>query len=160
MGLKTIRILFISIVLVISVSGCAKTTETTMQTSNMPTTTVQQTTAASGMTTQDTSAVTSQTTSSTSIASTSATSQSSSAATSTTSATATTSQTSASSASVLTREEAINIALAEVSGTVDRVETEIDNGRLVWKIRIVSGNTRSDIRIDDLTGQVTRIDTN
>jgi uncharacterized membrane protein YkoI len=59
----------------------------------------------------------------------------------------------------LTQQEAIDIAMTAADGTVERVETEMEDGRLVWKVRIVSGETRTDIRIDDLTGEVIRAET-
>ena len=58
----------------------------------------------------------------------------------------------------LTQQEAIEIAMTVADGTVERVETEIEDGRLVRKVRIESGGTRTDIRIDDLTGEVVRVD--
>ena len=71
----------------------------------------------------------------------------------------TTSTTSASSQDAnLTEQEAIDIAMTVADGTVERVETEIEDGRLIWKVRIVSGGTRTDIRIDDLTGEVVRVE--
>jgi uncharacterized membrane protein YkoI len=60
----------------------------------------------------------------------------------------------------LTQEEAINIAMDVAEGDVDRIETEIEEGKLVWKIRIVSNGTRTDIRIEDATGKVIKTDTN
>jgi len=59
----------------------------------------------------------------------------------------------------LTQEEAINIAMGVSQGDVDRIETEIEDGRLIWKIRIISNGSRTDIRIDDLTGEVIRVET-
>jgi uncharacterized membrane protein YkoI len=72
----------------------------------------------------------------------------------------TTSTTSASGLDAnLTQQEVIDIAMNVADGTVERVETEIEDGRLVWKVRIISGGTRTDVRIDDLTGEVVRVDT-
>lgn len=59
----------------------------------------------------------------------------------------------------LTQQQAIEIAMTVASGTVDRVETEIEHGKLVWKVRITSNGTRTDVRIDDETGKIIRIDT-
>jgi len=59
----------------------------------------------------------------------------------------------------LTQEEAIKIAMSVAKGDVDRIETEIEDGKLVWKIRIISDGTRTDIRIEDATGKVIRVDT-
>jgi len=59
----------------------------------------------------------------------------------------------------LTQEEAINIALGVAKGDVDRIETEIEDGKLLWKIRIISDGTRTDVRIEDATGKVIRVDT-
>ncbi len=59
----------------------------------------------------------------------------------------------------LTQEEAINIAMGVAKGDVDRIETEIEDGRLIWKIRIISDGTRTDVRIEDTTGKVIRVDT-
>ncbi len=58
----------------------------------------------------------------------------------------------------LTQEEAINIAMSVAKGDVDRIETEIEDGKLVWKIRIISDGTRTDVRIEDATGKVIRVD--
>ena len=59
----------------------------------------------------------------------------------------------------LTRQEAIDIAMGVAQGDIDRIETEIEDGRLVWKIRIISNGIRTDIRIDDSTGEVVRVET-
>ena len=58
----------------------------------------------------------------------------------------------------LTREEAIDIAMDIATGDVDRIETEIEDGKLIWKIRIISNGTRTDVRIEDATGNVIRVD--
>lgn len=53
--------------------------------------------------------------------------------------------------------EAIEIAKGLAPGTVDRVEQEIEDGKIVWKVRIFQSNgARADIRIDAETGNVTR----
>lgn len=53
--------------------------------------------------------------------------------------------------------EAIEIAKRLAPGAVDRVEQEVEDGKIVWKIRIFQSNgTRADIRIDAETGNVTR----
>ena len=59
----------------------------------------------------------------------------------------------------LTQQQAIDIAMTVASGTVDRVETEIEDGRLIWKIRIISDSVKTNVRIDDETGKVIRVDT-
>ena len=59
----------------------------------------------------------------------------------------------------LTQQQAIEIAMTVASGTVDRVETEIEHGKLVWKVRLTINGTRTDVRIDDETGKIIRIDT-
>jgi uncharacterized membrane protein YkoI len=44
-------------------------------------------------------------------------------------------------------------------GTVDRVETGIEDGIFVWKIRIISDGVRTDVRIEDATGKIIRVET-
>ena len=77
----------------------------------------------------------------------------------TTSTETTTSTTSTSQDTNLTQEEAVNIAMTVANGTVDRIETEIEDGKLVWKIRIISDGVRTDVRIDDATGKIIRVET-
>ena len=79
--------------------------------------------------------------------------------TSESSSTQTTATTSNGQEAKLTQQQAIEIALTAASGTVDRVETEIEHGKLVWKVRLISNGTRTDVRIDDETGKIIRIDT-
>jgi len=76
---------------------------------------------------------------------------------STTTSTTTTSTTNQNSN--LTQQEAIDIALTVAQGTVERVETEIEHGKLIWKVRIVSDGTRTDVRIDDATGKIVAVET-
>lgn len=59
----------------------------------------------------------------------------------------------------LTQQEAIDIAFTVAQGSVERIETEIEHGKLVWKVRILSGDTRTDVRIDDATGDIVEIKT-
>ncbi|HJX01591.1 MAG TPA: PepSY domain-containing protein, partial [Candidatus Humimicrobiaceae bacterium] len=59
----------------------------------------------------------------------------------------------------LTQEEAVNIAMTVASGTVDEIETEVEHGELIWKIRIVSGESRTVVRIKDSTGEIVRVET-
>jgi uncharacterized membrane protein YgcG len=48
-------------------------------------------------------------------------------------------------------------ALAHVGGgTVTRVESEVEHGRAVWKVRIVKNGVRYDVHVDKVTGAITR----
>lgn len=59
---------------------------------------------------------------------------------------------------VISRDQAISIALAQFSGTVTDVDLEDDNNRLVYEIEIENGNSEAEIKIDAYTGQVIVID--
>jgi uncharacterized membrane protein YkoI len=59
---------------------------------------------------------------------------------------------------VITREEAIEIALQQFSGTVDDVELEKDDGRLYYEIEIESSRGEAEIEIDAFTGNVLMVD--
>ncbi len=53
--------------------------------------------------------------------------------------------------------EAMSIAQGAASGTVGRVEQEMEDGRIVWNVRVTaSDGTRTDVRIDAETGNVIR----
>lgn len=53
--------------------------------------------------------------------------------------------------------EAVSIAKGVASGTVGRVEQEMEDGRIVWKVRIIAADgTRTDVRIDAETGNIVR----
>jgi hypothetical protein len=55
--------------------------------------------------------------------------------------------------------EAREIAVARVGGgEVTKVETEIEHGRLEWKIEVVRDGVAYDVRVDATTGDVTRVD--
>ena len=57
------------------------------------------------------------------------------------------------------RAQAIQIALASTGGgTVTEVEAEIEHGRPEWKVRVVVGGRRIDVRVDVATGTVTRFE--
>ncbi len=55
---------------------------------------------------------------------------------------------------IISKEEAIRIALEQFSGTVDDVDLEEENGRLVYEIEIERGDLEADIEIDAYTGEV------
>jgi uncharacterized membrane protein YkoI len=74
--------------------------------------------------------------------------------------TSTTTTTSTNQDTNLTQQEAIDIAMTVAKGTVDRVETGIEEGIFVWKVRIISDGVRTDIRIEDATGKVISVKTN
>ena len=56
------------------------------------------------------------------------------------------------------RDQAVSIALARVGGgTVTNVESEWEDGRAMWKVRIVKNGVRFDVYVDKATGQVMRL---
>ena len=60
--------------------------------------------------------------------------------------------------SSVTQSEAIAIAQAVFSGTVDRVEQEFEDGVLVWKVRLNASNgEEADVIIDAETGEILRV---
>lgn len=55
--------------------------------------------------------------------------------------------------------EAEQIALAHVGGgTVTEVEREWEHGRLEWKVEIHLDGVEHDVRVDALSGEITRVD--
>lgn len=51
------------------------------------------------------------------------------------------------------------IALARVGGgQVREVELETEHGRIEWKVRIIRDGVRHDVRVDAVSGAVTRVD--
>jgi uncharacterized membrane protein YkoI len=53
-------------------------------------------------------------------------------------------------------ERARELAVAEVGGgEVTKVESEVEHGRLEWKVVVLSGGVEHDVRIDATTGAVT-----
>jgi uncharacterized membrane protein YkoI len=80
-----------------------------------------------------------------------------------TSSTAPTSSSSSSSASSapaqLTADDAARIAQARYGGSVHEIEREVEHGRLEWKVEITGADgVTYDVRIDAVTGDVTRVD--
>jgi len=54
---------------------------------------------------------------------------------------------------------AVQKALQLKSGSVQRVEVELEDGIVVWKVRIMSSDgMRSDIRVADSSGDIVRVD--
>lgn len=109
--------------------------------------------------TETTTAVTTSETTSAETTSTETTAQESTTETTSSETTSTTTTTTTNQDANLTQQQAIDIALTVAAGTVERVETEVEHGKLIWKVRIVSGGTRTDIRIDDATGKVVEVKT-
>ncbi|GAA5023023.1 hypothetical protein GCM10023317_67530 [Actinopolymorpha pittospori] len=59
----------------------------------------------------------------------------------------------------ISAEQAGRIAVTRVGGGhVTGVERELEHGRLEWKVRVVDGARRADVRVDARTGAVTRLD--
>lgn len=59
----------------------------------------------------------------------------------------------------LTAQDAIEIALKEVPGTVEEVELEDEDGKLVFEIEIVSTDgTETEVEIDAMSGDVLEIE--
>ncbi|WP_227396018.1 PepSY domain-containing protein [Jeotgalibacillus aurantiacus] len=57
----------------------------------------------------------------------------------------------------ITQEEAVSIAMAEVSGTLESVEFDDDDGRMIYEIEINTGNgddDDADFEIDAVTGEI------
>lgn len=55
---------------------------------------------------------------------------------------------------VISRDEAIEIALAQFSGEVDDVDLEEEDGRLIYEIEIERDDQEAEIEIDAYTGEV------
>ncbi|TFD94411.1 PepSY domain-containing protein [Jeotgalibacillus sp. R-1-5s-1] len=61
----------------------------------------------------------------------------------------------------ITQEEAVSIAMAEVSGTLESVEFDDDDGRMIYEIEINTGNGDDDdaeFEIDAVTGEILEMD--
>lgn len=57
----------------------------------------------------------------------------------------------------VTRERAVEIALARTGGgNLDKVENEVEHGRAAWKVRIVKDGIRYSSYIDKTTGEILR----
>jgi uncharacterized membrane protein YkoI len=54
----------------------------------------------------------------------------------------------------ITQAEAITIALDHAPGTVTEVESGMKNGRLVYEIEIIDGNTEIEVKVDTKTGNI------
>jgi uncharacterized membrane protein YkoI len=62
-------------------------------------------------------------------------------------------------AATLTQQQAIDIALKNVSGTVKSAELEDENGTVVYGVHIVDANGKgSDVKVDAKTGNVLKAD--
>jgi uncharacterized membrane protein YkoI len=62
-------------------------------------------------------------------------------------------------AATLTQQQAIDIALQKVSGTVKSAELEDENGTVVYGVHIVDTNGKgSDVKVDAKTGNVLQSD--
>lgn len=75
-------------------------------------------------------------------------------------ATAPTSATSSTSAEArLTAKDAARIAQARYGGTVHEIESEVEHGKPEWKVEITAADgVTYDVRIDAVTGDLTRVD--
>jgi uncharacterized membrane protein YkoI len=51
-------------------------------------------------------------------------------------------------------EEAKKIALNRFNGTIEEIELDEDDGRLIYEVEIVSGNRDADMEIDAYTGEI------
>jgi len=80
--------------------------------------------------------------------------------TSTTSESPTTSGTAGVPATRLTADEAARLVKSRLGGgVVHEVEREVEHGRVEWKVEITKDGVTYDIRVDSLSGAVTRVDT-
>jgi hypothetical protein len=62
-------------------------------------------------------------------------------------------------AAELSADEAAAIAVAHVGGgRVTQVESELEHGRREWKVRVANGAQEHDVRVDALSGAITRTD--
>ena len=59
---------------------------------------------------------------------------------------------------IITEEQAIEIALGKVSGRVIEVETEREDGRLLYEIAIKDGSDITEVEIDAETGEILEIE--
>lgn len=58
----------------------------------------------------------------------------------------------------ISMEEAARIATSKVNGEITEVEKEIEHGRLEYKFEVQSSQGEVDIRLDAVTGKITRIE--
>lgn len=59
---------------------------------------------------------------------------------------------------VISREKAIQIALQQFSGTVEDVELDDDDGRLIYEVEIENSRGEAEVEIDAYTGKVLLVD--
>jgi uncharacterized membrane protein YkoI len=62
------------------------------------------------------------------------------------------------SATSLSVNEAAKIALSKVNGTITEVEQEMEHGRLEYKFEIASNRGEVDVRVDAVSGEITRVE--
>ena len=62
-------------------------------------------------------------------------------------------------ASTLTIQEAIRIAGAEASGSLEEAELDREDGVTVWEVTFGDGSSDTDVRVDAATGEVLAVDT-
>lgn len=55
---------------------------------------------------------------------------------------------------VIDKDEALEIALAEFPGEVDSIELDEEDGRLIYEIEIESGDEEAEFEIDAMTGEI------
>jgi len=59
----------------------------------------------------------------------------------------------------ITEDEAINAALEKVPGTVNEIELEVENGTVVYEIKVLSTDgTEQEVIVDAQTGEVLKVD--
>ena len=57
----------------------------------------------------------------------------------------------------ITEDEAINTALEKVPGTVNEIELEVENGTVVYEIKVLSTDgTEQEVKVDAQTGEVVK----
>ena len=61
-------------------------------------------------------------------------------------------------AKAMSVEEAAKIAIGKVKGKVVKVEKEMEHGRLEYKFEIKTSSGESDVRVDAISGEITRVD--
>lgn len=59
---------------------------------------------------------------------------------------------------IISRQQAINIALSKFSGKVEDVELDDDDGRLIYEIEIENGDKEAEFEIDAITGKILSIE--
>ena len=59
----------------------------------------------------------------------------------------------------ITEDEAINMALEKVPGTVNEIELEVENGTVVYEIKVLSTDgTEQEVKVDAQTGEVLKVE--